>query len=369
MADEYAAAPQWVKSIGVVAWCFIGVVVALGIVVSALSVVSSVILPLVFAAVLAVIFRPVELHMEQLGWKASLAAGAVVVGLLALLIGVVVITVRGITDQAESIGDSITAALDRVSVEPETAEQIRSGIESLDPAVGFGFLSGLFASLGAVLHVGVSVVLGAMIMYYLLKDGGRLRRAFVSNLGAGPDGDLDVFVGDSVRVLRAYGRARTVMSAAVAAVVGVAALLLGLPLVLAMTVVNFVGGYIPYLGAFIGGAFAVVVALGDEGVPAAVIMLVVLLAANLLLENLVEPKVMGHQLQIHPIVVLVVTAIGGIVGGIVGLVLAVPFTVIITGGFEQLRSRGYVERATETAGRTLRTRFDQPATETVAEDP
>ena len=198
-----------------------------------------------------------------------------------------------------------------------------------------------------------------MIMYYLLKDGGRLRQTVVSTLGAGPGGDLDVFVGDSIGVLRAYGRARTIMSAAVAAVVGIAALLLGLPLVLAIVVVNFVDGYIPYIGAFIGGGFAVIVALGDEGVPAALVMLVVLLAANLLLENFVEPKVMGHELAIHPLVVLVVTAVGGIVGGIVGLVLAVPFTVIATDGFNQLRSRGYVERAAESARRTLRTEPDQ----------
>ena len=82
-----------------------------------------------------------------------------------------------------------------------------------------------------------------------------------------------------------------------------------------------------------------------------------------LLENFVEPKVMGHELEIHPLVVLVVTAIGGIVGGIVGLVLAVPITVIALSGFNQLRSRGYVERAAESAGRTLRTESDQTATE------
>ena len=53
-------------------------------------------------------------------------------------------------------------------------------------------------------------------------------------------------------------------------------------------------------------------------------MLVVVLAANLVLENFVEPKVMGRTLDIHPLVVLVVTALGGLLGGIVGLILAVP---------------------------------------------
>ncbi len=64
------------------------------------------------------------------------------------------------------------------------------------------------------------------------------------------------------------------------------------------------------------------------------------LASNLMLENFVEPKVMGRSLDIHPLVVLVVTALGGLVGGIVGLILAVPFYVIARSAIARLRSRG-----------------------------
>ena len=94
------------------------------------------------------------------------------------------------------------------------------------------------------------------------------------------------------------------MSAIVSVVIGLAALLLGLPLVFTIIVVNFIGGYIPYIGAFLGGGLAVIVALGDGGLPEAAVMLVVVLAANLVLENFVEPKVMGRTLDIHPLVVL-----------------------------------------------------------------
>ena len=50
-------------------------------------------------------------------------------------------------------------------------------------------------------------------------------------------------------------------------------------------------------------------------------MLVIVVASNLLLENFVEPKVMGRTLDIHPLVVLVVTALCGLLGVIVGLIL------------------------------------------------
>ena len=143
-----------------------------------------------------------------------------------------------------------------------------------------------------------------------------------------------------------------------AVAIGVAALVLGLPLVFTIVVANFIGGYIPYIGAFLGGGLAVIIALGDGGLSKATIMLVVVLAANLVLENFVEPKVMGRTLDIHPLVVLVVTALGGIVGGIVGLILAVPATVIAADAISRLRSRGVIDQVADRAKPAIRRVLD-----------
>ena len=121
---------------------------------------------------------------------------------------------------------------------------------------------------------------------------------------------------------------------------------------------NFVGGYIPYIGAFLGGGLAVIIALGEGGIGTAAIMLVIVLAANLALENFVEPRVMGRTLDIHPLVVLVVTALGGLLGGIVGLILAVPFYVIATSGITRLRSSGLVDQVADRAKPTLQHMLD-----------
>ena len=57
----------------------------------------------------------------------------------------------------------------------------------------------------------------------------------------------------------------TIVAAFNAVVVGLAALLLGVPLAGTIAVVTFVTAYIPYIGAFVSGAFAVVIALGARG--------------------------------------------------------------------------------------------------------
>jgi putative heme transporter len=347
----------WVPKVGIGAWSFVGVVVATAIVVAALSAVSEIALPLTFAAVLAVVFRPVVERLERRKLKSSYAAGLVVIGLLALMTVVVVATVRGVVDQTDQISASVNAAITEVSdsldVDQATLESARSSIESAGPAIGSGFLPELVSGLDKLIGLASGLILGALIMYYLLKDGSRLRRSVVSQFGSGVHDEVDGFLGDASRILRDYGRGRTVMSAIVAVVIGIASLLLGLPLIFTIMVVNFIGGYIPYIGAFLGGGLAVIIALGDGGLPQAAAMLLVVLTANLLLENFVEPKVMGRSLDIHPLIVLVVTALGGLVGGIVGLILAVPFFVIARSAVARLRSTGFFTQVATRAQPTV----------------
>jgi predicted PurR-regulated permease PerM len=96
------------------------------------------------------------------------------------------------------------------------------------------------------------------------------------------------------------------------------------PLAGTIGVVTFVTAYVPYLGAFVAGAFAVVIALGAKGTTTALIMLLLVILANGLLQNLVQPFAMGAALDLHPLVVLVVTIASGCLFGTLGLILAAP---------------------------------------------
>jgi putative heme transporter len=345
-----------IPRLGVWSWSFVGFVLAAIIVFTALAAVSEIVLPMTFAAVLAVVFKPLVGTLQRHNLKPSLAAGLVVLGLLALVVAVVVATVRGVVDQADQIGTTTAAAIeeaadqtDALGIDEAAIDDAKRAIEDAVPMITTGVLAGLVSGIGVLVAIAGGVILGALIMYYLLKDGTRLRRSLVGEVDPSYRDEVDGFIGDACRILRDYGKGRTVMSGVVAAVVGLAALLLGLPLVFTIAVVNFIGGYIPYIGAFLGGGLAVIVALGDGGLPQAAVMLVVVLAANLALENFVEPKVMGRTLDVHPLVVLVVTALGGLLGGIVGLILAVPAYVIAVNALDRLRSRGVVERVAERA--------------------
>jgi hypothetical protein len=112
----------------------------------------------------------------------------------------------------------------------------------------------------------------------------------------------------------------------------------------AIAVVKVIGAYIPYVGAFIGGAFAVLMGLGEGGIGLALIMLGITLVVNLLLENLLEPALLGDSLDMHPLLALLATALGALVAGMVGLILAAPLTEIAIDIQRELKATGFLRR-------------------------
>jgi putative heme transporter len=123
----------------------VGFVAAATIVVAALGAVSEIVLPLTFAAVLAVIFKPAVGILERHRVKPTLAASLILLGLLALLTGVIVATIRDITDQTDEIGDSVDAALsqaaDTPGIDQASLDTARAATEQAAPAITGGFVT------------------------------------------------------------------------------------------------------------------------------------------------------------------------------------------------------------------------------------
>jgi predicted PurR-regulated permease PerM len=153
--DDGPALLSWVPKLGVGAWSFVGFVVAMIIVVLALGAVSEIVLPLTFAAVLAVIFKPLVGTLQRHRFKPTLAAGLVVLGLLALMTVVVVATVRGVIAQKDQIGASVDAALANVAdqtaglgVDQASLDQARAAAEEAEPTVTGGVLTEVVSGIG-----------------------------------------------------------------------------------------------------------------------------------------------------------------------------------------------------------------------------
>ena len=152
-----------------------------------------------------------------------------------------------------------------------------------------------------------------------------MQRFINRHLGV-PEPVANVVTTSVAKSLRSYFLGVTIIAAFNAVVIGLAALIVGVPLAGTIAVVTFAGAYVPYVGAWVAGGFAVLIALGTEGTTAAVVMAIVALLANGALQQVIQPLVMGATLGLNPLVVLVVTIGAGTLFGMVGLTLAAPLT-------------------------------------------
>lgn len=111
--------------------------------------------------------------------------------------------------------------------------------------------------------------------------------------------------------------------------IGLGLWILGVPLVIPLSVLTFVGAFIPIIGAFVAGTFAVLIALVSNGWTTALIVLGVVLLVQQLEGNVLQPVIQGRGLQLPPAVVMLAVTAGGSFAGIIGALLAVPVAALV----------------------------------------
>jgi predicted PurR-regulated permease PerM len=100
----------------------------------------------------------------------------------------------------------------------------------------------------------------------VLKDS-RVMGGFINRHMGVPEPLARTITGNIASALRGYFAGVTIIAAFNAVVVGAAAFVLGVPLAGTIAVVTFVTAYVPYIGAWAAGGFAVIPAVGSQGRP------------------------------------------------------------------------------------------------------
>ncbi|MCA9557332.1 MAG: AI-2E family transporter [Myxococcales bacterium] len=121
------------------------------------------------------------------------------------------------------------------------------------------------------------------------------------------------------------------LSAATGVAVGLILLLLDVDLALLFGVLTFVLNFIPNVGSIIATLLPIPVVLVDPGAGPWTIALAILLpgTVQMVVGNVLEPKMMGDLLDLHPITVLLALILWGMLWGIPGMLLAVPLTAVL----------------------------------------
>ena len=92
---------------------------------------------------------------------------------------------------------------------------------------------------------------------------------------------------------------------------------------------TFFGGFIPIIGAFVAGAFAVLIALVSNGFTTALIVLGIVLLVQQIEGNVLQPIIQGRGFNLHAGVVILAVTAGSSLAGIIGAFLSVPIAALI----------------------------------------
>jgi len=326
------APPRWLRDLGRTAWLLVGLFALLAGLAWLLGTTSTITGPVVVAAIVATVATPIVAGLQRHRWPRAAGAVVVLLGLAALAVLVLVVVIGGITAQSSEIGKHADAAatkaegwLKSVGVDESGASSAKSNVKKDVPKIISTLTKGVIHGIQGITSLAFGLSFALLSLFFLLKDGPSMRGWVDRHLGL-PLPAARTVTGGVIRSLRGYFRGVTLVAAFNGIVVGLGALVLGVPLAGTIAVVSFVTAYVPFVGAFVAGAFAVVIALGANGTTTALIMLVIVLAANGLLQNVVQPFAMGSALDLNPLVVLVITIGAGCIFGMLGLILAAPLT-------------------------------------------
>ena len=339
---EQFAAPTWLRDLGFSSWLLVGFVLIIVGVIWLLDQTSTIVMPVLLAAVLGAVAGPAVGWMER--HRIPRIGGAIIVLLGLVAIGVLIfcLVVGGISNNSGDISTKLNHALDKIQgwfndlgVDTQSSKE---DVKKAVPEVGTTLLTGVSKGINGLSSLLMFLAFATLSTLFVLKDTPVMHRFINRHLGL-PESTANVVTTNVAQSLRSYFLGVTIIAAFNGVVIGGAALIIGVPLAGTIAVVTFVGAYVPFVGAWVAGAFAVLIALGTKGADAALIMAVVALLANGALQQIIQPLVMGATLGLNPLVVLVVTIGAGALFGMIGLTLAAPLTSAAMHISNELRGR------------------------------
>ncbi|MFE0699352.1 AI-2E family transporter [Streptomyces sp. NPDC058872] len=299
--------------------------------------------PVLLAILGTALLGPLYRRLVRMKVRTSLAAALTVLAVLLVVGGATYIVVLALVET----GDQIIASLRQVAVGiaehlgaagtslDDLAENAKTLLERFGGTAASGVISGI-SVVGEMLAIGV---LALLLIFFFLKDSDRAVDTLRS-LAPRATGDLvEAMARRAFEAVEGFMRGTTFVALVDAFLIGTGLLVLQVPGAVGLAALVFVTAYIPYLGAFLSGAIAVLVALADRGFVIALWVFGIVLAVQAIEGNVLQPVVQSRTVQMHPAVVMLAITAGASVAGILGMLLAVPLTAAATGVLGELRTR------------------------------
>ncbi|HZD66939.1 MAG TPA: AI-2E family transporter [Acidimicrobiales bacterium] len=339
MSDQVPpSVPRWLSGAAAVSWRLLVVAAALVMAGLALKRLEVLVVPVMAALFLTTVLGPPATWLRRRGvpgllatWIVLLVAAAVVTG---IIFGLVPTVESEFARLGRTLGTGITRTEGWLVHGPLHLSQARVSA-SFDRVVNFlnshrqAVISGALTGVHLAASVLAGILLTIVLTFFFVNDGQRITSWAIGLFPERQRQDAHALVERSWRVLTGYIRGTAINGLVNAAVLSLTLLGLGVPFVVPVALLTFVGAFLPVVGAIISGLLAALVALVSNGPLAAAIVIGATILAHNLEGYLVGPWVVGRAVRLHPVAVLLVLGVGTILGGVIGAFLAVPVTAVV----------------------------------------
>lgn len=330
-------------------WRFLVIIAAAAVVFMTIGYLTVVVLPVVIALLITALVIPMVDAMVRAGVPRGLSALTVVIAGIALVGLLLTFAGQQVANGATDLADQTVAGLGEIkdwlkngplhASDSQINDYIQQVQDAIEKQTREGVkLSSVTEVSSAVGHVFAGFFIVLFSMYFFLADGERIWAWLVRLSPRAARSQVD----SSGRVawisLTQFVRATVIVALVDAIGIAVGAAIIGVPFVLAIGVLVFLGAFIPLVGATIAGAVAVLVALVANGPITALVMLAIIIGVQQLEAHVLQPFLMGRWVSVHPLAVILAIATGVLVAGIAGALVAVPIAAAVNAIVQHLAS-------------------------------
>lgn len=322
---------------------FIKITILIGILVGAIYFiwfVRSALYPFIIGLLIAYMLNPIVCYLEVQGLKRLWA----IIILYLFLFGIVIIggskLLTVLIRDLEYFAQDLPQIVDRINdilVFIQSQYQNSSLPYSLRLAIDEAllltenemqqFIGQIVNSIVNIARNSIGLAISPILAFYLLHDWNELNSKFLLLLPGGWRSESILFFRDVDKVLSGIIRGQLTVALIVGVFVTSGLYFLQLKFALIIGILAAMFDVIPYFGAIIGAAPAVMLAiLESPWLAIKVIMMFVIIQQ--IEGNIIHPKIVGDNIGLHPLTVIFCVFVGGEVGGLIGMLIGVPLVAI-----------------------------------------
>ncbi len=362
MIDEQRL-ERW-KALGVRTWTLIGLLILFAAALWVLGRIGPVLVPFLMAAVLVFLLRSPVAAIERRGaprWLAVLVCYAVAAVLL-VIAGVFIFPLLaaqfsqflqafpGFVQQAGKTLASLTARY--WDTAPRWMRDAAANVETsvtaqLGDVARIG-AADIVSAGGSIVTFLVDSVLALFLAFYILVDLPVIRRELVLLAGPRWRSDAEVVIRQVSTVVGGYLRGQGMIAATDGVLTAVGLAIVGMPYSGIIGLITGVLSVIPYVGPVAGGLIVVVTGLFIS--PATAFLgLLVMVAVQQVDGNLLGPRIMSREVDLHPALVIFSLLVGAELAGLLGMLVAIPIAATAKALFAHYLGRAEAGRTTVAA--------------------